>query len=55
MKPNSIAIISNNQPKESHQTLIQRSVENQVCIVLHSEFKYLSCHVRYLLAFLLLF
>lgn len=30
MKPNSIGIISNNQPKETLQTLIERSVEKQV-------------------------
>lgn len=30
MKPNSVAVISNNQPKETLQTLIERSVEKQV-------------------------
>lgn len=30
MKPNSITIVSNNQPKETVQTLIDRSVEKQV-------------------------
>lgn len=29
MKPNSITIISNNQPKETLQTLVDRSVEKQ--------------------------
>lgn len=30
MKPNSITIVSNNQPKETVKTLIDRSVEKQV-------------------------
>lgn len=30
MKPNSVTIVSNNQPKEIFKTLIERSVEKQV-------------------------
>jgi len=30
MKPNSVTIVANNQPKETHQILIERSIEKQV-------------------------
>lgn len=30
MKPNSVTIVINNQPKETIQTLIERSIEKQV-------------------------
>jgi len=30
MKPNSVTIISNNQPKETHKIIIERSVQKQV-------------------------
>lgn len=35
MKPNSVTIVSNNQPKETFKTLIERSIEKQVRQVLH--------------------
>lgn len=30
MKPNSVTIVANNQPIETHQILIERSIEKQV-------------------------
>lgn len=35
MKPNSVAIVSNNQPREAFETLIERSVEKEVGQLLH--------------------
>lgn len=49
MKPNSIAIVSNNQPKETHQMLIERSMENQVHKKFYSVNKYLTSLIMYYL------
>jgi len=42
MKPNSVAIVASDQPKETHQILIERSIEKQASKLCSFFFLYLN-------------